>query len=396
MAAARGSPSVSAMSQWKPTRVLVAGGGVAGLEAVLALQELAGERVRIELLAPERHFVHRAMSVAEPFDNPPVQRFPLAAIAADRGIVFHRDALLRVLDDRAAVATQGGARIDFDALVIATGGRIAPALPGAVTFRGPQDAARMRAVVTALREGLVKSAAFVVPAATSWALPLYELALQTAHALRGDAVAELTVVSAEPEPLEPFGPAAGELVRTLLEDAGVRVRTGVIAHELAGGELDLGAAGKLPADRVIAMPRIEGPRLAGVPADPRGFIPVDAHMRARDEPPVYAVGDAAAAGVKQGGLAAQQADAAAAAIAAAAGAPIEPEPYRPVLRGVLLAGATTHFLRNDPTGMTEVSDELLWWPPGKVAARHLSPYLASRTDLAVTRVAPPADPLTTN
>ena len=38
-------------------RVLVAGGGVAGLETLLALRALAGDRVDITLVAPELRFI---------------------------------------------------------------------------------------------------------------------------------------------------------------------------------------------------------------------------------------------------------------------------------------------------------------------------------------------------
>ena len=47
--------------------VLIAGGGVAGLEALLALRDLAGDRVDLRLLAPEAEFVYRPMAVGEPF-----------------------------------------------------------------------------------------------------------------------------------------------------------------------------------------------------------------------------------------------------------------------------------------------------------------------------------------
>jgi NADH dehydrogenase FAD-containing subunit len=42
-----------------PHRVLIAGGGVAGLEALLALRELAVECVSLTLLTPEREFTYR-------------------------------------------------------------------------------------------------------------------------------------------------------------------------------------------------------------------------------------------------------------------------------------------------------------------------------------------------
>ena len=53
----------------EPLRVVIAGGGVAGLEAMLALRELAGDRVDIELLSPSDEFVYRPMLVAEPFGS---------------------------------------------------------------------------------------------------------------------------------------------------------------------------------------------------------------------------------------------------------------------------------------------------------------------------------------
>ena len=92
---------------------------------------------------------------------------------------------------------------------------------------------------------------------------------------------------------------------------------------------------------------------------------------------MWAAGDAIAFPVKQGGLAAQQAVAAAQAIAARAGADVHPEPFRPVLRGVLLTGRGKAWLRKDldsPEG--EAERHALFWPPTKIAGRYLSPYLA--------------------
>ena len=60
---------------------------------------------------------------------------------------------------------------------------------------------------------------------------------------------------------------------------------------------------------------------------------------------VYAAGDATTFPLHQGGLAAQQADAAAESIAASLGAIAEAEPFRPVLRGVLLTGGAPLYLR---------------------------------------------------
>jgi hypothetical protein len=98
---------------------------------------------------------------------------------------------------------------------------------------------------------------------------------------------------------------------------------------------------------------------------------------------VYAAGDTTSFPIKQGGLAAQQADSAASAIAAAAGAPVDPQPFRPILRGALVTGHAPRFLRAQPDlglgpDSSVAARSVLWWPPAKVAGRLLAPYLAAK------------------
>ena len=68
-----------------PPHVVVAGGGVAALEAVVALRAVAGPELPITLLAPERQFVHRPSSVMAPFGFGPPQGVPLQPIATNNG-----------------------------------------------------------------------------------------------------------------------------------------------------------------------------------------------------------------------------------------------------------------------------------------------------------------------
>ena len=67
-------------------------------------------------------------------------------------------------------------------------------------------------------------------------------------------------------------------------------------------------------------------------------------------------------------------------IARAAGAITLVEPYRPVLRAMLLTGDGPRYLRHPPAGDAE-SVSSPWWPPHKIAATHLGPYLATHADL---------------
>ncbi len=50
-----------------PGRVMIVGGGVAGLEALIALRDLIGGRVEVTLVSQDECFVDRPRTVAEPF-----------------------------------------------------------------------------------------------------------------------------------------------------------------------------------------------------------------------------------------------------------------------------------------------------------------------------------------
>ena len=161
-------------------RVVVAGGGVAALEATLALQRLAAGLVDVELVAPEQHFWYRPLAVAEPFDAGRAHAFELPRLASSIGARFTPGQLARVdADAHVAVATNG-ASFDYDALVLASGASPRPALSGALTFRGPADAPAFRHVLDELESGAAARVAFAVPGGVVWPLPLYELALMTA------------------------------------------------------------------------------------------------------------------------------------------------------------------------------------------------------------------------
>jgi sulfide:quinone oxidoreductase len=362
------------------THVLVVGGGVAGLETALALRALASERVGVEIVAPELHFFYRPLAVSEPFGGARVRRWELADLARSAGASFTPGAV-EALDAEAHTAyVRGGPAIEYDAVVLACGARPEVAVPGALTFRGPADLEAIRRLVDGLERNEYRRLAFVAPSGVVWPLPIYELALLTATELRQKGVAaELVLVTAEPGPLALFGTAASEAVRAALAERGIELRVSTYAE--AAGEHGLAAHGStLRVDRVVALPRLRAPVIDGVPRDGAGFVPTDPHGRVPGVPDVYAAGDLTAFPIKQGGLAAQQADAAAEAIAAKAGADVEPRPFRPVLRALLLTGGVPTFLRVELGGgrgeTSEASEEMLWWPPGKIVGRYLAPFLA--------------------
>lgn len=371
-----------------PPRVLIAGGGVAALETLLALRSLAEERVAIELLAPEREFVYRPLAVAEIFDLGETHRFDVGRIAGDRNARQRREGLAAVQPDRHIAQTTGGGEIQYDALVVASGARVKAALPGAVTFTGQSDIGAVRQILEEAESGAAKRIAFAAPGGVAWVLPLYELALMTANRLdqRGVKGVELMLVTPEDSPLVMFGARASDAVAALLEERGIGVHAGRHPAAVEDGELLLVPGERMEVDRVIALPALEGPRLPGLPHDSEGFIATDRHCRVEGLEDVYAAGDITSFPVKQGGLAAQQADVVAESIAARAGAEVTPKPFRPVLRGMLLTGGRPSYLRAEiggGRGESAVADHALWWPPSKIAGRHLASYLAARPGLVV-------------
>jgi sulfide:quinone oxidoreductase len=365
-----------------PHRVVIAGGGVAGLEALIGLHRLAGDRVSTTLLAPTSEYLVRALSVQDPFARPTPRRYALQRICADHDAEFVQDGLATVDPERNRLTTAQGTEMGFDSLLVAIGARAEEAYPGAGTFRGLQDAEAMHGLLQDVEGGYTKRIAFVVPPGVTWSLPLYELALMTAeraYSLNLDV--QLTIVTPEGEPLAIFGRSASESVDKILADAGITVVPNAHVRQVDHGEV-IASPGDVVvrADRVVALPRLVGPGVRGLRADAHGFLPVDDLGRVTGTDDVFAAGDGTTFAIKQGGIAAQQADAVARALAGRAGAEVTAQPFRPVLRAKLLTGSQAKYLRQAVSGGTgdsasTLSDHTLWWPPTKVAAPYLSPYL---------------------
>jgi sulfide:quinone oxidoreductase len=365
-------------------QVVVAGAGVAGLEVALALRELAGDLVSVEVVSPEREFVYRPSAVAEPFHVGEARRFPLDTLVRAAGAELRSSAIAGLDAEQKLVRFADGDEAGYDMVVLAIGAQQRVAIPGALTFRGVQDAGAVAALLDRATAGEIERIVFAVPAATGWPLPLYELALLTNaylvdHLARG---VEVRLVTPEDGPLALFGTAASEKLRTLLEIRGIRLVPGTVARAWENGLLELAGREPMPADAVVALPRLVGPPIAGLPQDQNGFVATDELGAVLGLTDVYAAGDLTRSSIKQGGIAAQQADAVASAIAADLGAAVRPAAPQYVLRGLLLTGLSPQFVRAEGGGRSSVVDtQPLWWPPSKIVGRHLSPFLAQHLGL---------------
>jgi sulfide:quinone oxidoreductase len=360
-----------------PLRVVVVGGGVGGLETLVALRGLVGPRVALTLVAPEEHFSVRTPDAFEPFGLGVSQHHPLARLAADLEADLLRDAVAGVEGAERTVRLASGARLAYDVLVLAAGASPTSAFEHGRCFERAHEADGLDELLADLRAERAPHIAIVVPPGVTWTLPAYGLALMVAAR---DQPPRVTLVTPEQDPLEAFGPPAAALARGELAAARVQLLAGAEAAIVQPNVVELGPGARLHADRIVHLPQLAGPGMAGLACDGAGFIVVDDGFRARGADHVFAIGDAAATSLKQGGLAAQQADLVAEQIAQRAGADHAPRPYRPVLRGLLRTAHGPRYLRAGPPGATppaEVSERCLWWPPGPIAARWLVPWLAA-------------------
>jgi sulfide:quinone oxidoreductase len=359
-----------------PAKLVVVGGGVAALEAALAVRELAGDRVEVEIWSPRREFVYRPFAVGEPFGAASIVRYELDVLAGACGASFRLGGIVSVDAETRQATARDGARVPYDFLLIATGARMLWSVPGAVTFWGVADEGGVGGVVRRLRAGWLRD--------NTWALPLYELALLGSSVLAKSGIedARMTVVTPEEAPLQLFGRAVGEQMSELLAERRIEVVAGAHPIGFEAGRLAIAPGDPIETEAVVSLPRLEGRRIDGVPHDDDGFVAVDEHGAVVGVDRVFAAGDVTAFPVKQGGIATQQADAVAEAIAAAAGAEVEPAPFDPVLRGVLWTGAEPRYLYGRPTGGHGEVSRLEATPPwgaddGKIVSRYLSHFLAA-------------------
>jgi sulfide:quinone oxidoreductase len=359
-------------------KVLIAGAGIAGLEAALALRELAGERVEVALHDPGEEFVYRPFAIGEPYGTTRSFRYDLRRLSEHCGASLRTGAIAAVEPARRLAITHDGERLPYDHLILATGARTLWAVPGAVTYWGIADEGQVGDLIAGLRAGRLHRAAFTMPRGHSWSVPLYELALLAA----ANSKAQITIVTPEPEPLEIFGRRVTREISALLFERRIEVIVGARPVEFEAGCLRIDGGEDIEADAVLTLPRMAGRRTSGIPHDDDGFVDVDEYGRVVGLERVYAAGDVSSHPFKQGAFATQQADTVGEAIAAAAGSGVEPRPFDAIMRAILWTGQGPRYLcgrkgdgDDGSSGPSARHLELLH--NGRVTARYLSPLADS-------------------
>lgn len=375
------APSLVSMpDNGQQPRVVIVGGGIAGMEALLALHDLAGDRLRVALISASPELTYLPELVEEPFTAQPARRRDIALATEQLGADFRLGEVTSVDTENHRVNMNDGSSEDYADLIVCLGGRRRPAyrdVPSLLDARLPVD---VDLLLRACDGDDLRTLALVVPPRVTWSLPIYEFALLARRRTEELGLGiRICIYTPEAAPLAAFGTQAGAAAAELLRARDIRLVLRV--HVRQGNDRRLiRGPGSTPiaCSRVVSLPAIDGPRLAGLPFNEDGFVPTDEYSRVRGFEDVYAAGDGTTFPIKQGGVACQQADVAATHVAAKHGANVRPTPFHPVLRGKLVTGADSLFLRaaatgGDGEGIT--SGDALWHPATKVAGRYLAPWL---------------------
>jgi 3-phenylpropionate/trans-cinnamate dioxygenase ferredoxin reductase subunit len=266
-------------------RVIVVGGGLAGVRSVEALRA-KGYQGALTLVSAEPH---------RPYDRPPLSKAVLTGDSDDTTVdadwtalrcellLGERATALRPADGGGGTVATTAGELPFDGLVIATG-----AAPITLPGDGPQHVLRTIDDARRLRAGLREGARIVIVGA-GW----IGAEVATAAAGKGCTV---TVVEAADTPLaNAVGTAIGAHTAPWYAEAGVELRTGVKVAAVEHGGLTLADGGRIDADEVVVgvgvRPELGWLEGAGLELD--GGVATDASLRT-SRPGIVAVGDCAA------------------------------------------------------------------------------------------------------
>jgi sulfide:quinone oxidoreductase len=278
------------------------------------------------------------------------------------------------------VHTGGGGDLSYDALLVAVRAWESAPYEHAHVFTDRDPDQSFQGIVRDIELGDARSVAFVLPHGPVWPVPLYELALMTAERARGMSLdAQITFITPEGRPLKAFGQAAGDAIR-LLGQAGIKLHTGAVARVPAPNLVTFGET-RLEVERIVTLPRITGPAVAGLSAGTDWFLPVDRRCLVEDtNGRVFAAGDATDPGEtrryrRPAGRHRGRRHRTPRRLRAS------PSPFDPVIRGMLLTGDRPLYLSAQLIAglgwRSEVYEQPPWPADEKVVAEELGPYLAN-------------------
>lgn len=347
----------------------IIGGGVAAVEAMLALDAASYSGADVHLFSPQSRFVLKPLAVPSEFGHGSLLTFDLWRVTSTAGATFHDVGVDEVDPERRAIGLSDDSEFSYDYLIASPGTESLTSVPGAINYAAQTGNQAVTEALVKLRGREDAKVVVTMPEGGTWPLPAYELALLIAAEL--DPAASTTIVTPEQSPLGLFGEAASEKVASLLRSHGIEVLLETSPREYRDGTFSAAGGHEIEADLTVALPHLTGRRIEGLPYDEQGFIPVDDFCRIDGHSREFAAGDVTSFPVKFGALATEQADIAAAAIAAAAWSGPPPQPFKPVYRGTLV---TADGLIDLGPGVASF-EPYAWDPAEKVQGKYLTAFL---------------------
>lgn len=306
-------------------RVVVLGGGFAGLETAFYLRHKLHDRIDITLVSDRDYFLFKPNTIYIPFGEDPEKfKIPLDRPTERKEIDFVRGCAVGV-DPTRRTARVGDRDLAYDYLVIATGADMRPEeIPGlpehAITVWTPEEMLRLRhgfaRMVEAARSGGRHRLLFLIPPNNRCSGPMYELILMTDTWLRTEGVrgqVDITWTTFEESYIQAFGPRLNTVVTEEFEERGIIGHKGFVVSHVEPQSVHYENGENLAFDMLVSFPPyIAGTRYTGLPMDDRGFLRVEPDSRrVKGHADIFAVGDTADFPIKQAFLALLQADAAA-------------------------------------------------------------------------------------
>ena len=273
-------------------RVVVVGGGFAGLESLFYLKHKLHDKADLTLVSGEPEFLFKPNIIYVPFgESPDKFRIDLRKPLEKQHIEFVQGHVDQI-DPANRMVAASGKEVSYDYLVVATGAKMrADEIPGLAehsnTVWTPDDMLKLRAQIEWAKERADEKQrtrfVFLVPPNNKCSGPLYEMVLMLDTHLRRQKIREsvdLIYATKEESFIEAFGPRLNTVVTDEFRQRNIEGHKGFVVTGVEPNRIAFQNGETLSFDVLVSFPPyIASTAFADLPTDNRNFIHVDHETR---------------------------------------------------------------------------------------------------------------------